>query len=124
MLNLLKMIGAVLCAMLIGGTCGFLLESMPRALFRDRNDMWKPGLILAAVFTLVFTFLTPLGSFFFNLFSTGNTGGTFVIFGGPVPLPFIPAFLGFMVLILLGAAASIILLCLLDILTGALRKQR
>ena len=73
MLNLLKMIGAVLCAMLIGGTCGFLLEYMPRALFRDRNDMWKPGLILAAVFTLVFTFLTPLGSFFFNLFSTGNT---------------------------------------------------
>lgn len=123
-MGFLKFIGAVFCGMLIGGTCGFLLENMPRALFQDREKMLVPGLILTVVFTLVFTFLTPLGRFFFNLFSTGNTGVTFVIFAGPVSLPFIPAFLGFMVLILLGTATSIILLCLLDFLTGALRKQR
>ena len=124
MLDLLKGLGGIFCMMLIGGTCGFLLNTMPGALFYDREKMLAPGLILTAVFTLVFTFLTPLGRFFFNLFSSGNSGGTFVIFGGPVPLPFIPALLGFTVLVLLGAAAAIILLCLLDILTGALRKQR
>ncbi len=123
-MDFLKFIGSILGCMLIGGTCGFLLETMPGKLFPDRGKMFTPGLILTAVFTLILTFLTPLGKFFFSLFSSGKGEGTFVIFGGPVPLPVITAFLGFMPLILLGAAASIILLCLLDFLAGALSRRK
>ena len=123
-MDFLKFIGSILGCMLIGGTCGFLLEYMPRRLFPDREKMFTPGIILTVVFTLVFTFLTPLGKFFFSLFGSGKGEGTFVIFGGPVPLPLITALLGFIPLILLGAAASVIFLCLLDFLAGALGKQR
>ncbi len=123
-MGFLKYIGSIVAWMLMGGTCGFLLESMPRRLFPEREKMFTPGLILTVVFTLVFTFLTPLGRFFFSLFSSGKGEGTFVIFGGPVPLPIITALLGFLPLILLGAAASVIFLCLLDFLAGALGRRR
>ena len=122
-INMLKMIGVIFVLMVIGGTCGFLLETAPGALFRKREDMLFPGLILTVVFTLILTFLTPLGKLVFSVLGKGN-GAAFVIFGGPVPLPVTGAVIGFIFLGLLGAAAAVVFLCLLDILAGALRRRR
>ena len=122
-INMLKMIGVIFVLMVIGGTCGFLLEIAPGALFRKREDMLFPGLILTVVFTLILTFLTPLGKLVFSVLGKGN-GAAFVIFGGPVPLPVTGAVIGFIFLGLLGAAAAVVFLCLLDILAGALRRRR
>lgn len=46
------------------------------------------------------------------------------IFGGPVPLPVTVAVIGFIFLGLLGAAAEVVFLCLLDTLAGAQRRRR
>ncbi len=46
------------------------------------------------------------------------------IFGGPVPLPVTGAVIGFIFLGLLGAAAEVVFLCLLDTLAGAQRRRR
>lgn len=93
-INMLKMIGVIFVLMVIGGTCGFLLETASGALFRKREDMLFPGLILTVVFTLILTFLTPLGKLVFSVLGKGN-GAAFVIFGGPVPLPVTGAVIGF-----------------------------
>ena len=122
-INMLRMIGVIFVLMVIGGTCGFLLETAPGALFRKREDMLFPGLILTVVFTLILTFLTPLGKLVFSVLGEGN-GAAFVIFGGPMPLPVTGAVIGFIFLGLLGAAAAVVFLCLLDILAGALRRRR
>ena len=119
---ILKIFGICFCGMLIGGACGLLLEFCPGALFRRPEDMLLPGLILTIIFTLFFTFRTPLGRIIFSVLDSGG-GGTFVIFGGPVPVPFFGALLCFMPLIFLGLAASIIVLCLLDILVSLFKKR-
>ena len=46
------------------------------------------------------------------------------IFGGPVPLSVTGAVIGFIFLGLLGAAAEVVCLCLLDTLAGAQRRRR
>lgn len=46
------------------------------------------------------------------------------IFDGPVPLPVTGAVIGFIFLGLLGAAAEVVFLCLLDTLAGAQRRRR
>ncbi len=119
---ILKLLGICFCGMLIGGTCGLLLEHSPGAIFRRPEDMLLPGLILTIVFTLIFTFRTPLGRIIFSVLDSGS-GGTFVIFGGPVPVPISGAILCFMPLIFLGLAAAIIVMCLLDILVGLFKKR-
>ena len=116
------MLGIILGGMLIFGTAGILLTSCRGALFRNMTSFAVPAVILTVIFTLFFTFRTPLGKWIFSIIGDGN-GGSLIIFGGPIPIPIAGAVFCFFPLILLGAATSIIVLCLLDLVASLFIKR-
>lgn len=108
---------------IIGATHG-------KVLFWEPADMLVPALVLTVVLTLLFTFATPVGRVIIDAVGgggnsgSGGSGATFVIFGGPMPIPIGGGLLCLIALLYLGGTSAMILLSLIGIIVAKVTDRK
>lgn len=127
---LLKILIIFGTAFLLALTTGLLLEAHNsiigathgKVLFWEPADMLVPALVLTVVLTLLFTFATPVGRVIIDAVlgdsGSGGSGATFIIFGGPMPIPVGGGLLCLIALLYFGGTTAMILLSLIGIIVA------